>query len=150
MLTFQIAGRNFLHQIKWNKNDTSWISISDPAIQFSTYGDELCHASLKLKFHDMTLNEYKTFDSIDVKKYKLFSENQAEEIIRFVLKEMKAGISRFIVNCEAGISRSAGIIVGLSEIFNHCKPEPWNQFSFHNYYIRDTLLNVWREKFNVD
>ena len=49
--------------------------------------------------------------------YPLFSQHQAEQIIRFVERRINK-IGLIICQCEAGISRSAGVAGALSMIYN--------------------------------
>lgn len=54
-------------------------------------------------------------DGLDIK---LFSKKNARDILNFI-KEYKNDIDLIAINCEAGISRSAGIAGALSKIYNN-------------------------------
>lgn len=64
---------------------------------------------LNLKFSDLDK---------PIGDYKLFSENDAKEIIQFVEKYFDK-VDFFLVHCHAGISRSAGCAAALSKIYNN-------------------------------
>ena len=69
-------------------------------------------------FHDldhMPKSEHVCLGSI--KPYVLFDEEMAKEILCFV-KLHENEIDLIVVNCEAGISRSAGVAAALSKILN--------------------------------
>lgn len=68
-----------------------------------------------------------------------FTSRQAGEILNFVDGRIKAGILRFVVHCDGGISRSPGIAVALKEIYN----KDLTVVPAHSRYsptVRETLL----------
>ena len=73
-----------------------FISISDPKRSFIKT-DGYFHDELKLKFWDV---------EEQIGSYCPIHESQAKEIKDFILKHKDR---KFLINCEAGISRSAGI-----------------------------------------
>ena len=71
-----------------------------------------CLDILYLEFHD--------FDNLSLNypgHIKVFSKQDAKKILNFV-KKYKEKIDLIVCQCEAGISRSAGVIGALSKIFN--------------------------------
>jgi len=58
----------------------------------------------------------------------LFSPSQAKKILCFVNRYIHQ-IDAIVVNCEAGISRSAGVAAGLSKIYNE------NDAHFFKHYL---------------
>jgi predicted protein tyrosine phosphatase len=93
------------------------ISIKDPSEQpidhtMSHQYGETC-AILNLTFHDV--------DSIKIANdYKLtaFTPKMAKQILRWLVSVIANDIELIIVQCNAGISRSAGVVAALSFIIN--------------------------------
>jgi predicted protein tyrosine phosphatase len=93
------------------------ISIKDPSekpmdpMSPHKYG-ETC-GILHLVFHDVdslkTANEY---------KLSAFTTEMATQILKWTKSIIEAGIDLIIVQCNAGISRSAGVAAALSLIIN--------------------------------
>jgi len=81
-----------------------FISISDPSKHFietnNYFKDEL-----KLKFWDI---------EEEIGNYAPIHLTQAKEIYDFIIKNKG---NRFLINCEAGVSRSAGIGLAIEYIF---------------------------------
>ena len=70
-----------------------------------------------LQFHD--LDHLPEVDKICLgvsKPYNLFTDKMAEDILK--IASMSDDIETIIVNCEAGISRSAGVVAALANIIN--------------------------------
>lgn len=93
------------------------ISIKDPSEKPIDYAmahkyRETC-GILGLIFDDV--DSLKTAD-----KYKLtaFTPDMAKQILKWTNALMKAGVELIIVQCNAGISRSAGVAAALSLIVN--------------------------------
>ena len=69
---------------------------------------------LNLRFHDLDqMPEGKGVVLGAKKPYKLFTKEMADIIWEFV--DSHAGVETIICNCEAGISRSAGVIAGIKK-----------------------------------
>ena len=85
------------------------------------------------------------FDDIDeeAKGRVLFNEEMAKAIIDFV---ERTAPSRLFINCDAGMSRSAGVAAALYEIFE--KRRIANAYPFHNRHVARVLLNVAHERSN--
>jgi len=86
------------------------ISIKDPdTSDIEIVKRENCFGHLNLAFHD--------FDKV-YKDYKIFSKEDAKRILVFVRLTVPVKIEVIICQCEAGISRSAGVAGALSKIIN--------------------------------
>ena len=79
------------------------------------------------------------FDDIDTLRYahhgKLFDRSMAQKILNFVEKH-KNDIHLIICQCEGGISRSAGVAVGLTYLFN----ERARRDIIYQHYIPNALV----------
>lgn len=87
------------------------ISITDPNSEDAVLNtNKNCLGVLRLSFHDIDfhLADKKGF------KFQLFTRQQAREILDFVDKYQPVLV---IAQCEAGISRSAGVCASLSQIY---------------------------------
>lgn len=85
------------------------VSISDPGKEFPVPSDQ----------YENTL--WVAFDDADTKTSDdtvLIGSGTARSIYRFVSNHVKSGVDNVVVNCEAGMSRSAGVAAALSKIFN--------------------------------
>ena len=72
-------------------------------------------AELFLLFDDFDTNKYeKRFQEVP-QHYNLFTDKMAKEILGFVISH-PCGV--LLVNCEAGISRSAGVAAAIGKVFN--------------------------------
>ena len=99
---------------------------------------------LFLKFDDIDVGYAKKFGLEEddlLRKFNLFSKEQAQQILDFVEKHRDCQI---VCQCEAGISRSAGVAAALSIIYNNDKAK-WvfeNRRYFPNMYVFKTILNL--------
>ena len=82
-------------------------------------------------------------DDIDIKMNNLvlFNEEDAKSIINFVLRTRP---EKIVINCDAGISRSVGVMVALEFMFN--SRNLFNKFPLHNKHIANTMLKVWGDR----
>ena len=94
--------------------------------------------TLFLEFSDLDSNY------IGLMGTKLFTQEDARAILLFVnsLKEM---VDLVVCQCEAGISRSAGVAGALSRIFNG-KDEYFFKNYLPNHLVYSTILKVWNEE----
>ena len=113
-------------------------------------GDEECYLMysdtrlnvLRMKFHDINNKDKEYFSEISSMVF--FTKEHAREIIDFVNKYIDR-IDLIAVNCDGGISRSAGVVAGLSkcltgedsEFFKHYMP---------NSLVYSTIINEWYKK----
>lgn len=93
----------------------SLISIADPNDNFVYVPDGIfSHGILRLQFHDVDeVHEYMMVGDRKMTYYPM-NENQAQEVARFV-NNVWDKIDCLIVQCHAGISRSAGIAAAISK-----------------------------------
>ena len=90
------------------------ISISDPDKSFASFNrdNKSIKAKLYLSFYDI---DGKTKDIF--KHYEMMSKRDANKIVDFVCC-LQDEIDEIWVNCEAGVSRSAGIAAAITEHFS--------------------------------
>lgn len=90
------------------------ISITDPDKDFPEYPDNPSRLGiLKLKFHDY--DPVRFVNEVPDPKY-LFNDDQAFEILKFLSKYFRE-IKAIVCQCEMGVSRSAGVALALTAIF---------------------------------
>lgn len=85
---------------------------------------------LRLKFYDV---DHLTRLSAVASRIGAFTPEMARQVVQFVRDQMTQGTGLFVVHCEAGVSRSAGVAAALSRFFNHdetpflvfYRPNPW-------------------------
>ena len=94
------------------------ISITDPGREFPKVSG--AWRSLQLQFHDL--------DEARNKNDKLINEWHAVSILNHVRLTQPEEI---VINCEAGISRSAGVAVALEEILNGNR-QAYKKYPNHN------------------
>lgn len=80
-----------------------------------------CKGILRLQFHDWDDKQKiildRSKDCEDVKRMVFYSESQAKQVFDFVQQHVKF-VEIIICQCDAGISRSAGMAAALSRILN--------------------------------
>jgi predicted protein tyrosine phosphatase len=74
------------------------------------------------------------------KDYALFDEDHARQIIEFVFGTRP---KHLYVNCDAGLSRSAGVVVALYEIIYGEYIGNRSQCALHNKHVTHTILKYW-------
>lgn len=74
------------------------------------------------------------------KKYTLFNKDHAGKIITFVFGVRPTFL---FINCDAGISRSAGVAVALREIMNNEYIGGQHRYALHNRHITSIILEHW-------
>jgi predicted protein tyrosine phosphatase len=108
------------------------ISIADPSQGHPhLVSTTLLRGVLTLHFSDVD----ERFARLNVTSRYLaaYSPEMAQETATFVERLLSEGVRLFVIHCEAGVSRSAGIAAALSRHFNgeesfftaHFKPNPW-------------------------
>jgi predicted protein tyrosine phosphatase len=83
---------------------------------------------LKIAFSDINADEHPRLISM------LFNADQAKAIKDFVQASYDRGIRHFMVHCDGGISRSAGVASALDIVFNNA------QLPRKEYISRNTLV----------
>lgn len=111
------------------------ISITDPGkyhcLPSGRYKDVLC-----VKFHDA---------DIVSNGIRLIDTDTTEKIITFVITNLD--VDFVVVNCEAGISRSAGCAAALSKIFTGDDSELVRAKPFFNRMVYRTIMDTWQVRF---
>jgi predicted protein tyrosine phosphatase len=107
---------DYYNHVKEFPKELCFISISDPNREFiktnNYFKDEL-----KLKFWDM---------EEDFNDYKIISESQAKLIYDFIVNNKN---SDFLINCEAGVSRSSAIGLAIEYLLRDFNLYPnWEHF----------------------
>jgi len=92
--------------------------------------------TLQLKFHDL--------DEVRIKGDVIINEWHAVNILKYLDTTQPEEI---VINCEAGISRSAGVAVALEEILNG-NNKAFKKYPNHNRRVTSTILRVWQERFS--
>lgn len=100
-----------------------------------------------LKFHD--INPYGV-EERHLTPYKdgLMTKQHAQQILKFYEKivNKQANISRLIIHCEAGVSRSPAVALALS-LIHDLKPSAYRLYRDHccyNPYVFNMILNQWQ------
>lgn len=88
---------------------------------------------LLLKFDDVE-NGYGLKD----KAFKPMSNDDAKNILDFVIRNIDTDI---FISCDAGMSRSPGILVALEQIFNG--RDVSDTYPYHNRYVKNKIRDVW-------
>lgn len=104
-----------------------------------------CMGRLNLDFCDMDAERFpKVKDLPD--KYKLFSDDDAKSIIKFVDLTYKY-INLIAVNCCAGISRSSGVAAAISKILGQSDERFFNPRGPYrpNMFIYRKILNIYMD-----
>jgi predicted protein tyrosine phosphatase len=105
---------------------------------------------ISLKFYD--INPYlawsqKKHEALLPYEHGLMQDTHATQIIEFVDSlENNYHITRLVIHCEAGVSRSPGIALALSIIygFQPTSHELYKTHTAYNEYVTMKLLNAWR------
>ena len=102
------------------KFDFKYISITIETDENTKLSDDKNRVDrLDLLFDDLDTTKYNDKDLTDIyKEYKpkLFNKDMATKILEFIDKYKGLTI---VINCEAGVSRSAGVGAALSKIYNN-------------------------------
>ena len=64
--------------------------------------------------------------------------SHAKMILDFVIKHIDCDI---FVNCDAGISRSTGVVVALELLFN--SKDISDKYPYHNRHVKNTIRDMW-------
>ena len=122
------------------------ISIRDPEGEKATFPPNPCRiAVLYLKFHDWDDKQkikFEVFYEESAKQMIFFSKKDAKRIVKFVKKYQH--LSLLICQCEAGISRSAGVAAALNKCINGS-----DEYYYKNYVpnslVYRMVMNAWME-----
>lgn len=119
-----------------DKNNSGYVLISIHDDKKGGFGisfrpTERCKDVLELKFDDIGINENGT----------PFSEYEAEQIIKFVKKNIKT--DTLVIHCFGGVSRSQAVRHAVIECFGLEKQE--HPFMM-NKLVYETIISVWQKK----
>ena len=92
---------------------------------------------LKLQFDDV---EYDNENILEERKTYEMTDDDAKKILDFVIKRIYCD---FFVSCDAGISRSAGVVVALEQIFNGCDVSKQYSLMHYNRNVKNKIRDVW-------
>ena len=84
---------------------------------------------LKIKFDDVEGRNLDIGDASNVMRVE-----HAMQILDFAIENIDKD---FFINCDAGISRSTGVLVALEQIFNG--RDVSNRYPFHNKYVKEKI-----------
>ena len=131
VVDFQVFGRASVGEIDPGVPHIL-VSITDPGVAEAMLApSEARRAVLRLQFWD-TDDPDTTNGGISVA--------QAREIIAFV-KEHRPHVRHIVCQCEAGVSRSAGIAAGLSRWLNG-NDDPFYSYFAPNFLCRQRILDA--------
>lgn len=114
-----------------------WISATDPDKEPMNPRSEYL-ASLHLYFHDV-MND-------DARKIGLkpITYDQARDIVKFLLRYENEA-REIVLNCEAGMSRSAGIAAAICQMYELPDDICYNGGRFPNRLVKSKILEVYNE-----
>jgi predicted protein tyrosine phosphatase len=119
------------------RQDEICISIADPDAEPARISSDFV-AVLRLHFTDVLEQGEPT----DV----LFSSDHAKEIIEFI--DSWPDAKRVVVHCNAGVSRSPGVALGLCDIGGWATAKLERSHPGWNHLVRSTLLQQHRRRSN--
>ncbi len=134
-MQFIILSRREIKNYKCDKPHII-ISIKDPETSdIEIIKRDNCIGILRLSFHDLNRT---------CKDYKIFSKRDAKEILNFAAyPPIKVDI--IICQCEAGISRSAGVAGALSKIINGDDKAIFRQYLPNMLVYRTIMKEAYRD-----
>jgi len=105
-----VRSRESLHHLDETDGAVAVVSISDDASDFPVVPSACdCRDVLRLHFEDIETS----FDAFGGKPPKAFTADQAREVAAFVGR-LPGDIDSLVFQCEAGISRSAGMAAAVA------------------------------------
>lgn len=104
-----VMSRREAEKIKENNGKTiAIISITDPGTEIININNKLYDDILKIQFYDL--------EEPIVNYARVLSNKDSNKIAKFALKHWNK-IEYLVIQCEAGISRSAGVAGAISKFF---------------------------------
>jgi predicted protein tyrosine phosphatase len=132
VVDFQVFGRASVGEIDPGVPHIL-VSITDPDAPEATLApSESRLAVLRLQFWDT--------DDPDTNLNGGMTEEQGQQVVAFVA-EHRPHIRRIVCQCEAGVSRSAGVAAGLSKWLND-NDDPFYSYFVPNFLCRRRILNA--------
>ena len=117
-----------------NRKDTLFLEVADVNSQLK-----------KELLQEVNNNEEKLLSEFKMTKEHFFSLNHAKEVCDFLEKNNDVKI--ILVNCEAGVSRSAGLSKALEEYFNpETIKEFGNKFDDTSRYLPNDLFYIYTKQ----
>lgn len=137
-----------------NSFDSSFVVVSTASPEMEDYkipDNKNCKGVLYLRFHDVTIDgDVNSIRPVDKNNIKPINKNDVNQLLDFVEKHKEE--SQWLVHCEAGLSRSPGIALALSEILNGRRadhsPYVYSYYSlqFANSIVRKKILEGYYER----
>jgi len=120
---------------------TAVISITDPGSALAAIESHKWFDVLRLQFHDIDLTKMINagLRADILKRYRPMNETQAAEIRLYVDAAVRGGVQKFLVHCEAGISRSAAIAKWIAD--HHDGPSLGPVTKQHNRHVYGLLAS---------
>ena len=124
--------------------DRSRVSELEPrknSVLISITSIDSTHPHIKSGWHDVL---YLKFDDVEGRSSELgnsanlITDKDAKQILNFVVKNIDCD---FFINCDAGISRSTGVLVALELIFNG--NDVSHSFQYHNRFVKNRIKDTW-------
>lgn len=119
---------------KYKDSKTALISITDPGSKLTEHPFHIFDYKLSLSFYDLE-KDYIDKDNNIV--YNVISDDDVEKIFHFVSGNK---FDVLVVQCEAGISRSAAVAAAVSKYFGLDNKWIFTKF-VPNMYVYNKLLN---------
>ena len=134
---FMVLNRSGVGYIQIKEMNHAFISIIDPGSEeIKLRTNPFTMGVLRMAFHDLDK---------PIVGYDLFSKEEAKQILDFI-NSIKNKIDLIIVNCEAGISRSAAVACSLSKILNG--EDTWliKRYNLYNRHIYNTIMSTYQDQ----
>ena len=112
------------------------ITITDPS---------RTHADPSDRYNDVLYLKFDDADFQVVSSICLINNKHANIILNFVAHNIECNIKTIVVNCEAGISRSAGVAAALSKIYNGCDKDIIKMKPMYNRKVYSTILECYHD-----
>lgn len=137
MINFIVRNRNEIER--------GWCPLTGRSILISITDPDKMHATPHPRYENVF---YAKFDDADVQvtpDTKLINGSTARNIVGFVKTSILGGVDTVVVNCEAGISRSAGVAAALSYIFNGSDRDIVKIRPMYNRTVYRAIINAYME-----
>jgi predicted protein tyrosine phosphatase len=130
-LSLQVLDRDMVRLVG-HQEPYAVISITDPQhVSPNLAHSSFCRAVLRLRFSDV--DERFARMQVHTPYVIAFTSDMAQQVVRFVREQLDEGTRLFVIHCEAGMSRSAGVATALSQHYNreeaffltHYRPNTW-------------------------
>ena len=117
------------------------ISIGEPQMKPAPLAESpQCKAVLRLHFSDVATDLTRLRSVTHVAP---FTPEMAQQIVSFAREQMQNNVRLIVAHCEAGMSRSAGVVSALSQYYNHDET-PFLVHYRPNAHVRRLMLEALR------